>query len=200
MTTIDPAFVGNLADEEHDRPRNAGKLLPPPYGPLAMGHRRVPGRWAHDGGAVRRPAIAALRRAAAVHVLPGNYTFDGTTLSTRVDASSDADRIGGDQTRTVRFENGLMVLGAASGGSTAASLQAPGARLGGGSRTERGRRTLGTTAPYGVRWNFVNIRLLTTIPSFWERRMLLRNVATTVETAVEAREAFSTARCSPFSS
>jgi len=40
----------------------------------------------------------------------GNYTFDGSTLSTRVDASSDASRIGGDQVRTVRFENGGMVL------------------------------------------------------------------------------------------
>jgi hypothetical protein len=36
----------------------------------------------------------------------GNYTFDGDTLSTRVDAS----RIGGDQVRKVRFENGGMVL------------------------------------------------------------------------------------------
>jgi hypothetical protein len=40
----------------------------------------------------------------------GTYTFDGTTLSTRVDASSDASRVGGDQVRAVRFENGLMVL------------------------------------------------------------------------------------------
>jgi len=41
----------------------------------------------------------------------GTYTFDGTTLSTRVDASSDASRVGGDQTRSVRFEkNGAMVL------------------------------------------------------------------------------------------
>ena len=40
----------------------------------------------------------------------GNYTFDGTTLSTRVDASSDASRVGGDQMRHVRFEGGLMVL------------------------------------------------------------------------------------------
>ena len=39
-----------------------------------------------------------------------NYTFDGTTLSTRVDASSDPSRVGGDQVRTVRFENGGMVL------------------------------------------------------------------------------------------
>jgi len=40
----------------------------------------------------------------------GNYTFDGTTLSTRVDASSEASRVGGDQTRHVRFEGHLMVL------------------------------------------------------------------------------------------
>jgi hypothetical protein len=31
-------------------------------------------------------------------------------LSTRVDASSDPSRIGGDQVRHVRFENGMMVL------------------------------------------------------------------------------------------
>jgi hypothetical protein len=40
----------------------------------------------------------------------GNYTFDGETLSTRVDASSDASRIGGDQVRRVRFDDGRMVL------------------------------------------------------------------------------------------
>jgi hypothetical protein len=40
----------------------------------------------------------------------GNYTFDGTTLSTRVDASSEASRVGGDQVRTVTFDNGLMTL------------------------------------------------------------------------------------------
>ena len=40
----------------------------------------------------------------------GNYTFDGVTLTTRVDAASDASRIGGDQVRSVRFENGGMML------------------------------------------------------------------------------------------
>jgi hypothetical protein len=40
----------------------------------------------------------------------GNYNFDGTTLSTRVDVSSDASRIGGDQMRSVRFEGGDVVL------------------------------------------------------------------------------------------
>src|ERR1700712_1555302 len=40
----------------------------------------------------------------------GNYTFDGTTLTTRVDAASDPSRIGSDQLRGFRFEEGLMVL------------------------------------------------------------------------------------------
>ena len=40
----------------------------------------------------------------------GNYTFDGDTLVTRVDAASDVSRVGGDQVRKVRFENGGMVL------------------------------------------------------------------------------------------
>jgi hypothetical protein len=40
----------------------------------------------------------------------GNYTFDGTLLVTHVDAASDPARIGSDQVRQVRFENGLMVL------------------------------------------------------------------------------------------
>jgi hypothetical protein len=40
----------------------------------------------------------------------GNYTFDGSTLTTRVDAASDPARIGSDQVRGVRFEGDLMVL------------------------------------------------------------------------------------------
>jgi len=40
----------------------------------------------------------------------GNYTFDGKQLITRVDACSDPGRLGSDQVRDVRFENGLMVL------------------------------------------------------------------------------------------
>jgi Lipocalin-like domain len=40
----------------------------------------------------------------------GNYTFDGTTLITKVDAAADPSRIGSDQVRGVRFEDGLMVL------------------------------------------------------------------------------------------
>jgi hypothetical protein len=40
----------------------------------------------------------------------GNYTFDGKQLITRVDAASDPSRMGSDQVRDVRFEDGLMVL------------------------------------------------------------------------------------------
>jgi hypothetical protein len=40
----------------------------------------------------------------------GNYSFDGKQLVTRVDAASDPARIGSDQVRDVRFEDGLMVL------------------------------------------------------------------------------------------
>ncbi len=40
----------------------------------------------------------------------GNYIFDVSTLSTRVDASSDPSRVGSDQVRAVRFEDGGMVL------------------------------------------------------------------------------------------
>jgi Lipocalin-like domain len=40
----------------------------------------------------------------------GNYTFDGKQLITKVDAASDPSRLGSDQVRGVRFEDGLMVL------------------------------------------------------------------------------------------
>jgi hypothetical protein len=40
----------------------------------------------------------------------GNYTFDGTTLITTVDASSDPGRLSSQQVRKVRFEGERMVL------------------------------------------------------------------------------------------
>ena len=40
----------------------------------------------------------------------GNYTFDGTTLITTVDAAADPARIGSRQVRKVRFENERMIL------------------------------------------------------------------------------------------
>jgi hypothetical protein len=40
----------------------------------------------------------------------GSYTFDGRQLITRVDASSETDRMGTDQIRDVHFDGDLMVL------------------------------------------------------------------------------------------
>lgn len=40
----------------------------------------------------------------------GNYEFDGKTLVTRVDASAEAKRVGGEQTRFVQWDGELMVL------------------------------------------------------------------------------------------
>ena len=89
---------------------DAGKVLDPPYGPAAMGLVvfQADGRMMAvlcDG----RPSLEAGEPRQFISYA-GNYTFDGTTLSTRVDGSSDPGRIGGDQVRTARFENGRMVL------------------------------------------------------------------------------------------
>jgi hypothetical protein len=40
----------------------------------------------------------------------GNYEYDGTTLVTRVDASADPSRMGGDQVRFVAFDGEHLVL------------------------------------------------------------------------------------------
>jgi hypothetical protein len=40
----------------------------------------------------------------------GNYTFDGGTLITTVDAASDPSRMGSQQVRKVRFEGDRMIL------------------------------------------------------------------------------------------
>ena len=109
MTAIDPRIVGIWRLTSTIGRDDAGKVLPKPYGPLAMGLVTFQA----DG---RMMAVLCDGRAALdgeprqFMSYAGNYTFDGTTLSTRVDASSDASRIGGDQVRSVRFENGAMVL------------------------------------------------------------------------------------------
>ena len=40
----------------------------------------------------------------------GNYTWDGKTLVTRVDASAEQKRVGGEQTRFTQFRDGRLVL------------------------------------------------------------------------------------------
>ena len=107
---IDPRIVGTWRLKSTVGRDDAGTVLAPPYGPEAMGLVvfQAGGRMMAvlcDG----RPSLAPGEPRQFMSYA-GNYTFDGTTLSTRVDASSDATRVGGDQTRTVRFEGGLMVL------------------------------------------------------------------------------------------
>ena len=110
MATIDGRIVGTWRLKSTKGHDDAGNILSPPYGPIPMGLVV----FAADG---RMMAVLCDGRAALPPNEPrqfmsyaGNYTFDGETLSTRVDASSDASRIGGDQVRSVRFENGDLVL------------------------------------------------------------------------------------------
>jgi hypothetical protein len=109
MTAIDPRIVGIWQLKSTMGRDDSGTVLPQPYGPLAMGLVTFQA----DG---RMMAVLCDGRATLdgeprqFMSYAGNYTFDGTTLSTQVDASSDAARVGGDQMRNVRFENGAMVL------------------------------------------------------------------------------------------
>jgi hypothetical protein len=107
---IDPRIVGTWRLKSTMGRDDAGNVLAPPYGPAAIGLVvfEASGRMQAvlcDGRPDLPPDEPRQFMAYA-----GNYTFDGATLSTRVDASSEASRVGGDQTRSVRFEGGLMVL------------------------------------------------------------------------------------------
>ncbi len=107
---IDKRIIGTWRLKRTKAVDDGGKALEPPYGPAPNGVVcfEADGRMYSvlcDG----RPELPA-GEARQFMSYAGNYTFDGTTLSTRVDASSDASRIGGDQVRDVRFENGGMVL------------------------------------------------------------------------------------------
>jgi hypothetical protein len=88
-----------------------GKALPKPYGPKGMGlvTLNAEGRMMAvlcDGRATLPDGTT---RDYASYC--GNYTFDGTTLVTRVDASSAARiAIGSDQVRKVRFDGERLVL------------------------------------------------------------------------------------------
>lgn len=107
---IDPRIIGIWQLKTTCGRDDAGTVLPPPYGPTPMGLVT----FQPDG---RMMAVLCEGRAQLAPGEPrqfmsyaGDYTFDGKTLTTRVDASSDASRIGGDQVRSVRFKDGAMVL------------------------------------------------------------------------------------------
>jgi hypothetical protein len=88
----------------------AGAARPLPYGGKAIG--RV--TFTADGRMMsvvcdgRKELPAGVSREYSSYC--GNYTYDGERLVTRVDAASDATRIGSDQVRGVRFVGERMVL------------------------------------------------------------------------------------------
>jgi hypothetical protein len=110
MTAIDPRIVGTWRLKSTKGIDDNGKALPPPYGPAPNGlvSFQADGRMycVLCDGRAQLPAGEPRQFMSYA----GNYTFDGTTLSTRVDASSDTSRVGGDQLRTVRFDDGKLVL------------------------------------------------------------------------------------------
>jgi hypothetical protein len=93
--------------EAHD---GSGKPLPMPYGGQGMGRLTLSaeGRMASVVVDPRRELPPGVERDYSSYC--GNYTVDGTTLTTRVDAASDPARVGSDQVRQVSFDGDLMVL------------------------------------------------------------------------------------------
>jgi hypothetical protein len=90
---------------------DAGKPMHPPYGPVPMGVVV----FSADGRMVAvlcdaRPHLPDGEGDREYSSYCGNYTFDGTTLVTRVDAAADHSRLRGDQVRRVRFEGERLVL------------------------------------------------------------------------------------------
>ena len=87
-----------------------GKKVGVPYGPRGMGIVTL----TSDGRmmAVLCDGRAALPRGARREYSSycGNYTFDGSTLTTTVDANSDPARFTAPQVRKVRFDGDRMIL------------------------------------------------------------------------------------------
>ena len=88
----------------------AGKQVGVPFGPRGMGLLSLTG----DG---RQMSVLVDGRASLPEGTPrqyssycGNYTFDGSTLITTVDANCDPVRFTAPQVRKVRFEGERMVL------------------------------------------------------------------------------------------
>ena len=88
----------------------SGKKVGVPYGPRGMGlvSLTADGRMMAvlvDG---RAKLPDGIKREYSSYC--GNYTFDGTTLITTVDAASDPARMGSQQVRKVRLEGERMIL------------------------------------------------------------------------------------------
>lgn len=98
-------LVATLAVDERGRPAGA------PYGPVPQGIVvfGVDGRMMAvlaDG----RSALPAGAVAREYNSYCGNFTFDGDTLITLVDGSSNPSWIGAEQVRTARFDGERLIL------------------------------------------------------------------------------------------
>lgn len=88
-----------------------GEPLPPPYGPEPLGLVTFT-----DGGRMiaalcdSRPTLPDDMPAREYVSYMGAYSYDGATLSTRVDGTSDAPRQGTDQVRGVRWDDERLIL------------------------------------------------------------------------------------------
>jgi hypothetical protein len=111
MTTTPPSIVGTWKLVDSSARDQHGTPLPKPYGPMGMGMVTL-------GANGRMMAVLCDGRAQLADGATrdyasycGNYTFDGTTLTTHVDASGlPRIAIGRDQVRGVRFEGERMIL------------------------------------------------------------------------------------------
>lgn len=107
---IDPRIVGTWRLKRTHATDDAGNALPPPYGetPAGVAVFEPNGRMFAllTDGRTGMPASEAR----PLMAYTGRYTFDGTTLLTYPDASSEPERLGSTQTRTVRFEHDGMTL------------------------------------------------------------------------------------------
>lgn len=105
-----PSIVGTWKLVRATAKDGNGDPLPEPYGGTGIGRVvfTAEGRMQAVVCDGRRELPAGETRDYSSYC--GNYTFDGTTLVTRVDAASDPSRVGGEQVRGVRFEGELVVL------------------------------------------------------------------------------------------
>lgn len=90
---------------------DAGKPVAAPYGPVPHGLVSFQGNGRMmcvlcDG----RDELPSGQPSREYNSYIGTFEFDGTTLVTRVDGSSNPGWVGGEQVRTVQFEGDRIVL------------------------------------------------------------------------------------------
>jgi len=108
---LDKQIVGEWRLVETRATDDDGHPVPSPYGPEPMGLLKfnTQGRMMavlSDGRAVLPEGQSGREYVSYC----GQYCFDGKTLRTAVDGTSDAGRIGGVQVRRVEFRGEMMVL------------------------------------------------------------------------------------------